>query len=484
MKKILTISLISLLFTLTSCNLFKDSTSTTTYIDNREYNISVYTTKGDKSQLLVKNDDLIMKQDNSLDESNTTLFIDDTILYQEMDGFGAALTESSAYLIQSLPLDKRNHVIKDLFSDEGISMNFVRIPMGASDFALSSYTYDDMPVGETDVNLSNFTIARDEQYVIPILQEAFTYNDQIKLLASPWSAPAWMKTSGNLNHGSLKPEYYEVYSNYFIKFIEAYSEYDLPIYAVTLQNEPLHESWSYPSMRMTNLEQRDFIKVIGPEFAEKGIDTKIITYDHNWDKRTYPYPIYTDPDASKYVAGTGFHCYAGEVEEQKYVNNAFPEKGIWFTECSGGAWATDFSSNISWNMENVFIGSINYFSKGVLLWNIALDESYGPKNGGCSNCRGVLEIRTDGTVKKNEEYYMIGHFSKFVDMGAKRIETKLEGNDNILATGFLNLNGDIILVIHNKGSVQSTINIEYDGLKAIYKIPGKATSTLIIHKTI
>lgn len=451
--------------------------------DDRTFNVSVFTTKGDQSLLLKEQSPLVLKQERGEGEyEQATLSINEDVKFQEMDGFGAALTESSAYLINTLPDTKREEVIKDLFSDDGIRLNFVRLPMGASDFALDSYTYNDLPIGTTDLDLEQFSIARDEAHVIPILKNAFNYNNQIKLMGSPWSAPAWMKTSGNLNHGSLKKEYFNTYANYFVKFIEAYEENGLPIYAVTLQNEPLHESWSYPSMKMSNDDQRDLIKIVGPKFEEEAIDTKIIAYDHNWDQRTYPYKIYQDPIANSYVSGAGYHCYAGEVESQSLVHNAFPEKGIWFTECSGGAWSKNFGNNLVWNMENLFIGSVNHYSKAVLLWNIALDENFGPKNGGCQDCRGVLEVRSDGTVERNVEYYSIGHFSKFVDSGAYRIESTIDGNKSLIATTFKNPNGEIVVVMCNTGSNQLKVKMNYDGLTTYHTLPSKSVSTLIIEK--
>jgi len=454
-------------------------TTTTEASDPTQYLVNMFTTTGSKTKLLEKQDDLVLTSDFT-NELSTSITIDDNITYQEIDGFGAALTESSAYLIYNLPAEQRNQVIRDLFSNEGIGINFIRLPMGASDFALNNYSYDDV-TGE-DLTLSQFSIERDRAYVIPVLKAAFTYNNQIKLMGSPWSAPAWMKNNKSMNGGSLKDEYIDIYGDYFIKFIEAYKEEGLPIYAVTLQNEPLHETGSYPTMKMSANQQIKLIKNLGPKLAERNLDTKIIIYDHNWDNRTYAFTILNDNNANKYVAGTAFHCYAGSVDSQSKVHNAFPDKGIWFTECSGGQWATNFSENISWNMENIFIGSINNYSKSVLLWNIALDKDHGPKNGGCQDCRGVITIKPDGSVVRNEEYYMIGHFSKFVLPQALRIETKLQGNQNIINTAFRNPDGSIVLVIHNKGALAQDITLKYNGAATNVTILGKSTSTLIINK--
>lgn len=485
MKKAFLIYLTLLFFLLTACTR-SDTLTTTEFIDDsRTLSVTVVTTTGDKRLLLAEEESFYLMDEVSINHSlstQATIRIDESKIFQEIDGFGAAMSESSAYLIHRLPEDKRENVIRDLFALDGIRMSFVRIPMGASDFSLDSYTYNDMPKGEKDLTLDNFSIERDEQYVIPVLKDAFKVNNDIKLIASPWSAPAWMKTNEHLNGGSLKPEYYSVYSQYFIKFIQEYKDHGLPMYAVTLQNEPLHEDRRYPSMRMTNEQQREFIKVIGPQFNESNLETLIIAYDHNWDQNTYPYPIYQDELASQYVSGAAYHCYAGDVANQSKVHQAYPNKGIWFTECSGGGWATNFADNLMWNMQNLFIGSINHHSKSVLLWNIALDENSGPKNNGCGDCRGVITISSHGEITKNEEYYSIGHFSKFIEPNAHRISAAVTGNQQVISTSFINPNGEIIVVIANTSNQFQRIKLVYDGLVTTHQMSGKSVSTLVIHK--
>ncbi|MDF2698930.1 MAG: glycosyl hydrolase, family 30 [Haloplasmataceae bacterium] len=460
---------------------------TTDYVvtDPREFLVSVYTTYSNdrQSKFLEKMNDLIIKQ-NFEDYASTTLTLDDSVLYQEIDGFGAALSESSAYLINNLDETTREQVIKELFSiDEGIGMNFVRLPMGASDFALNNYSYNDITSGIEDLSLSQFSIDRDRENVIPVLKAAFALNSHIKLMGSPWSAPAWMKFSNRLNGGSFNSKYTEVFSDYFIKFIEAYESENLPIYAITPQNEPMHEINTYPTMKMDVNQQINFIKALGPKLEAKNLDTKIIAYDHNWSNTTYPKNILLNADANNYIAGTGFHCYGGDVEAQTEVYNVDPTKGIWFTECSGGGWqGGGFSEHLNFFMKNLFIGSVNNYSKGILLWNIALDEFNGPTNGGCPNCRGVITVNSNGTYTKNVEYYAIGHLSKFVVPGAHRIEANITGNGVIITTAFLNPNGDIVVVLHNQGGISKKINLVYDGLNTLYTVPSYGVTTLVIKK--
>jgi len=331
--------------------------------------------------------------------------------------------------------------------------------------------------------MNHFSLERDEDYVIPVLKEAKRLRPDLLLMASPWSAPAWMKTNGSMNGGSLRPEYYLAYARYFTQFIRGYESHGLPIYAITLQNEPLHETFSYPSMKMTASEQIELLKVVGPHFASENIPVKILAYDHNWDNTAYPKSILGNPLVSGYVAGSAFHCYGGNVEAQDSVHRSYPEKGIWFTECSGGRWATDFASNLSWNMQHVFIGSINNHSKSVLLWNLALDENDGPQNGGCPNCRGVITVRSDGTVQKNEEFYLIGHFSKFLSSGARRIHSEVIGNaSNVLATAFRNSNGELVAVIHNKATAPFNVELDIGGSKGYYALPSRGIATIVIRE--
>ncbi|MDX9808473.1 MAG: hypothetical protein RBS87_07970, partial [Acholeplasma sp.] len=266
MKKMVLTTLVLLLFLLAGCQSKKI----------KSYTFKPYLTTGDKTSLLSEGIDITSGEANP---SIYKITIDTKKKYQTIDGFGAAMSESAAYVLSSLSETKRNEVMTALFGETGIGIDFVRIPMGASDFALNNYTYNDLTSG-TDMALEQFSIQRDLLYVVPRLQQALALNPDLKLMGSPWSAPAWMKSPQKLNGGSLNPIYHAVYADYFVKFIEAYDAAGLPIYAVTPQNEPLHETSGYPSMMMTVAQQINFIKVLGPKFEENNIDTKIIGYDH------------------------------------------------------------------------------------------------------------------------------------------------------------------------------------------------------------
>jgi glucosylceramidase len=404
--------------------------------------------------------------------------VEPATLYQRIEGIGAAMTDSSAWLIDTrLTSDQRVDLMNNLFSQNGINLNYIRIPMGASDFALQSYTYNDMPSGQTDPNLENFSISHDMTYIVPVLQQARELNPQLRFMGSPWSAPAWMKTNQSLNGGSLLPEYRQAFADYHVKFIQSYTSAGIPIDAITPQNEPMHESSSYPTMLMSASEQLVFVRdYLGPAFDNAGLETNILVLDHNWDLMNYPLVIMSDPAALAHVDGTAFHCYAGQVENQTTVHAAYPDRGIWFTECSGGEWSTDFGDNMSWNLKNLVIGNFRNWGKSLLLWNIALDENFGPQNGGCTNCRGVVTInQMTGAVTYNEEYYVLGHVSKFVTPGAYRAKSTSytdEGPENV---AFLNPDGSLVLIVH--ATAESTFDVEWNGQHLTYTLPAKSTVT-------
>ncbi len=440
--------------------------------------VEVWLTLADESKLLNQEAGLQFQAGSGV--ATSTITVDESQLYQQFEGAGAAMTDSSAWLIMdSLPEAERNALMADLFTDngDGINLNYVRVPMGASDFALSSYTYNDMPAGQTDPTLVNFSVAHDEAYIIPALQQARGLNPQLRLMGTPWSAPAWMKDNENLNAGSLQSQYYDAFANYHVKFVEAYAAHGLPIDSLTPQNEPEHETNSYPSMAMSAEEQKVFVRDhLGPAIENAGLNTRLLLLDHNWDLANYPLSILADANAYAYVDGTAFHCYAGDVDAQTAVHNAYPEKGVWFTECSGGDWATDFADNMTWNMQNLVIGNFRNYGKSLLLWNLALDENDGPQNGGCSNCRGVVTInQTTDAVDYNVKYYVLGHVTKFVDPGAYRIDSTafIEGGPENVA--FHNPDGSIVLIVH--ATEATTFDVAWQGQYINYSLPAQGTVT-------
>jgi len=448
--------------------------------------VQVWLTTPDESRLLERQADLAMKAEPDKSEEavdTPTIIVDESVTYQTIDGFGASLTDASAWLLaERMDAASRGELMKRLFArEEGIGISYLRLPMGASDFALDHYTYNDLPPGETDPELARFSVAHDEAYIIPMLQEALRLNPELKLMGSPWSAPAWMKTSGSLIGGSLKLEHYGTYADYFVKFVQAYEAAGLPIDAVTPQNEPHHVPADYPGMRMEAVDQTMFVKqALGPAMAAAGLKTKLVIWDHNWDEPYYPMTVLNDPEASRFVAGTAFHGYAGDVSGQSKVKEAHPDKDIYFTESSGGAWADDFGDNLKWDMQQLIIGATRNWARTVLKWNLALDELHGPHKGGCGDCRGVVTIDSStGAFELNEEYYAFGHASKFVLPGARRIESNTLGSGSIENVAFRNPDGSLVLVALNSGDEEEAFAIRHAGRLLETSLPGGTAATYV-----
>lgn len=443
--------------------------------------VRVWLTKGDKSKLLNREGDLTMKSQNP--NAYPLLVVDTSVTYQTIDGFGAALTGSSAYLFnRSLSAGARQTVFRKLFDTvNGAGISYMRLTIGASDFCPPYFTYDDMPAGQEDFQLQHFSLSRDTLDVIPMLKEILALSPKITLLGSPWSPPAWMKNGGSLIGGSLRSDCHDVYAGYFVRYIQAMAAKGITIRAVTPQNEPLYAAASYPCMSMPAADQAAFIRnSLGPALESAGLATGIIAYDHNWDHPEYPIAVLNDAGATKYVIGSAFHGYGGDVSAMSSVHAAHPEKELYFTEISGGTWATNFSDNLMWNMRNIFIGSTANWSRCALLWNLALDEKGGPHENNTSTCRGVVTVNSaGGQVTYNEEYYAIAHFSKFVRPGSVRVKTILEGSLSSLgAVAFRVPGGSKALVVSNYGSAMQVFTVQQGEKFFSYTIPGYSVATL------
>ncbi len=445
--------------------------------------VEVWLTRGDQASLLEQRPDLTFQAGSG--SHGTKVTIDVATKYQSMDGFGASVTESSAWLIQNeLSSAARADLLEELFSSSGgLGLSAVRICMGSSDFALSPFTYDDMPAGQSDWNLDNFSISRDASWVIPTLQEALGLNSELKLMASPWSPPAWMKGSGTLFGGSLDWACHNVYADYFVRFVQGYQSYGLPIAYVTAQNEPLNSSGALPSSSMSTYQQSTFIgDYLGPAFAAAGIEAKIICFDHNWEDWNYAVVVLNDPEAAVYSAGAAFHGYAGDVSAQSTVHDFFSgrEVEIHFTEISGGTWGGDFSDNLVWSLRNIIIGATRHWARSVIFWNLALDENHGPFiPGGCDGCRGVVTIDTgSGGVTREVEYYILGHASKFVRPGARRIASDSVA-DTVETVAFRNPDGSEVLIALNPSGSSQWFDVVRDGQYFSYRLTRESVATFV-----
>jgi glucosylceramidase len=350
--------------------------------------------------------------------------------YQSIDGYGWALTGGSAQHIIHMSAPARAALLKDLFSVKGdhIGGSYLRISIGASDLNDHVFSYDDLPAGQTDTSLSHFDLGPDIKDVIPVLKEILTIFPSLKIVGSPWSAPAWMKTNNDTRGGSLKPEYNAIYARYFVKYIQAMAKEGIRLDAITVQNEPLHPG-NNPSMYMPAPEQAAFVKnFLGPAFKQAGIRTRIIIYDHNCDKPEYPISILDDPEARQYIDGSAFHLYGGTIEAMSKVHEAYPSKNLYFTEQWVGA-PGDLSKDIPEHIENLVIGATRNWSRNVIEWNLAADPDNNPHTdrGGCDRCLGAVTIDGD-KVTRNPAYYIVAHAAKFVRPGSVRIASELQTN--------------------------------------------------------
>jgi glucosylceramidase len=394
----------------------------------------------------------------------TVIEVDPATTYQTIDGFGYTLTGGSVQVINTLTSAKKQELLNDLFGSTGIGVSYLRVSIGASDLSATTYTYDDLPAGQTDPTLASFSLAPDAA-LVAMLKEILAINPNIKIIATPWSAPLWMKSNNSFVGGSLKPEYYSNYAQYFVKYIQAMAAEGITITAVTPQNEPLHDG-NNPSMKMEATEQRDFIKNnLGPAFQAAGITAKIIAYDHNPDPQgagtAYATTVLSDAGASQYVDGSAWHLYAGEISTLSLIHNAFPQKNIYFTEQYTGS-AGDFSYDLKWHLRNVLIGSMRNWSKTAMEWNLANDGSMGPHtNGGCTDCKGAITVVSSENYQKNLAYYIIAHASKFVPAGSVRIASTANASINNVA--FKRPDGKTVLIAENDTNADITFNIKKNG---------------------
>jgi glucosylceramidase len=412
--------------------------------------------------------------------SALTIRVDASVQYQAIDGFGASLTESSAWLLDhKLTLEQRKDLMEKLFDPKnGIGLSILRQPMGASDFALTDYSYDDVAAGEKDLKLEKFSIEHDRAYIIPLLKEALAVNPNLKIMGTPWSPPGWMKTSQSMIYGALLPEAYPAFAKYFVKYISAYSEAGVPIYAITMQNEPLNIPGNYPGMGMTAVEQAAFLRDdLGPALRDAGLKTKVFVFDHNWDLIEYPIQVLNDSKAAAYAAGTATHCYGGVATAQMELHERFPGKEIWMTECSGGDWQ---KGNLLEQQVRLIINSTRNWAKTVVLWNLALDQNHEPFLGGCTNCRGVVTVNhavSPAQAIPTVDFTALAHVSKFLRPDARRIASNSFGQGSLEDVAFQNPDGSIALLVLNSSGGPVPFNIAWRGEFASYKLPAGGVAT-------
>jgi len=420
--------------------------------------VEFWLTQSDRSALLQKQSAKLSFGTQS--NKHPVITVDEMQSFQSIDGFGYTLTGGSAFVINKLNKQEKSKILLELFGtdENSISISYLRVSLGASDLDDRVFSYNDLGEGETDLNLSRFDLGPDKTDVIPLLKEILRINPKIKILASPWSPPAWMKDNNSTKGGSLRPKYYDVYAQYFVKYIQQMRAEGIRIDAITPQNEPLHPG-NNPSLLMTAPQQAAFIKdSLGPAFQRAKIKTKIIIYDHNCDKPDYPIDILNDPKAKAFIDGSAFHLYRGNITALTTVRNAHPDKNLYFTEQytpSNG----NFGNDLKWHLKNVVIGSTRNWSRNALEWNLANDAAFKPHTvGGCTTCKGALTIENN-QITRNVGYYIIAHASKFVPPGSIRIDSNIPGDLQNVA--FKTPRGKKVLIVENDGKETAVFNIAF-----------------------
>lgn len=438
--------------------------------------VEFWLTNGDQSVLLKKQTGILSFTATA--NSFTNIEIDTTQKMQTVDGFGYTLTGGSATLINGLNSADKAGLLNELFgsAETSIGVSYLRISIGASDLSAATFTYDDMLAGLTDTTLTNFNLSVNDVDLILLLKQIIVINPNIKIVATPWSAPVWMKDNNSFTAGSLQPKYYNVYAQYFVKYLQEMKAQGITIDAITPQNEPLNAN-NTPSMVVTAVQEADFVRgSLGPALKAANLTTKIIVWDHNCDVPQYPTTILNDAGAAAFVDGAAFHLYAGDISALSTVHFSFPNKNIYFTE-QYTASTGDFAGDLKWHLKNVVIGSMRNWSRNALEWNLANDAAFGPHtNGGCTTCKGALTIN-GSSIQRNVAYYIIAHAAKFVPGGSTRIGSNVSGDLQTVA--FKTPSGKKILIAENDGPNSIVFNIKFNGKWVIASLPAGGVGTYI-----
>lgn len=434
-------------------------------------------------------------------KQETKIVISEAIKYQTVDGFGAALTDASAWLLaKQMPASLRAEVLNKLFSRRlGIGLNMIRLPIGASDYSKKEHTYNDLPKGKIDVNQENFSIRYDLDYIIPVIKEIKSINPELRIVASPWSPPAWMKTSLSVNGGQLKEEYYYSYALYLTKFILAYRKLGINIDVITVQNEPNYHTRDYPSMLMSPKVQAIIVSHLAELFNQKGIPTKIFVWDHNWNNLKKVLTLLGDPKAGPHISGTAWHAYQGEAAIQSDIRNHYPAKKIYFTEVTGMEAYTNFDHNLYWATKNILIDGFRNWAQAVLYWNIVLDDSHGPHISpmtldDTNILRGLIQYnKKSKELDYQVEFYALSHLSRFLQPGAVRIysDTFIKGKKQTIkgsqkekglpySVAFVNPGGGKVVVILNTGyKKQQTFDLQWAGHYSTIMLDKESVKTIV-----
>jgi glucosylceramidase len=463
--------------------------------------VHVYQTTPDLLEALSERATLHFSGNAPASATAPIITVDEAQRFQEIDGFGASLTDSAAWLFaKKLPSAQTDAAFKTLFSrKDGIALSILRQPVGSSDLAVTFYSFDDLcqqtskacttPAGVSDPNLEHFSVAHDQEYILPLLKKALDIDPGIHVMLTPWSPPGWMKTSGSMLgssgdekiKSSLRPEFYPAYASYLVKTIEGYQAGGVPIWALSVQNEPLYAPPTYSGTQMLAVEQAAFFgDALAPALAAAHLSPKVMAYDHNWDRPDYPETVLKDPKAGALAAGTAWHHYGGDPSVMTKFHEEFPQKDQWVTESSGGTWQ---KGNVFAEEARELIAVTRNWSRGYVLWALATDQNHGPVVGGCDTCRGLVTIDLSNpdqpVVKPEIDYYVLGQASKFLLPGAVRIASDEPAGTKLKDVAFLNPNGTVVLYTLNDGTTSEDFRIGFGGKTAATTLPAGSVATFV-----
>ncbi len=407
---------------------------------------AVWTSAPDGTQRLARGADLTW---TTTTVEGTAVEIDISERHQTFLGVGAAMTDSSATLIaHRLGADARQALLREFFDPEaGIGLDWLRVTIGGSDFSSRHYSLDDTPDNAPDPALSHYTEQPETIEVRNLVVAAKSINPNLKIMASPWSAPAWMKSPVGLIGGRLQPAYNDAFADYLLRFADGYAAAGVPLSALTIQNEPAYEAPSYASMRVDAEDRALFIRsALGPKLAQRTNAPVLLEWDHNWSQPGSPLAVLAHPDATAYLAGVAWHCYGGLPIAQRWVQAVAPALDAYITECSSGDWQREWPDTFRSMVGTVLIEGIRNGARAVLLWNLALDEDHGPHVGGCRNCRGLITLANDGSIERHAEFVALAHIGRFVRPGATVVGST-SVRDGVRSVAFISADGVTLTVL-------------------------------------
>ncbi|MET6998118.1 glycoside hydrolase family 30 protein [Chitinophaga defluvii] len=409
-------------------------------------------------------------------EDSLVIEVDTSRTYQQINGFGAALTGSAAYVLHNYvnPLS-RDSLFRQLFTPAGIGLDFLRVSIGPSDFSPHNFAYPFQLFPDSTLTLN---LAEDTLHVLPILREILSINPALKIIASPWSAPASFKSNKQLEGGSLLPAYESLYARYLTGYLQAMQRAGIRIYALTPVSAPLAGEQAYPSMSLGAVQARRLVKnFLGPYLKASGSDARLMVYDGNLDGAEYADSLLDEKTVSQYVSGVAFHGYAGSVSNMSLVKKLHPEMEVVLTEISGGESTPVFGDNLRLYVRHMLIGGMRNWASGILFYNLALNEHHGPQNNGCKDCRGVITVYSKtGQTIRTEEYFALGHFGKFVRPGAYRVFSTEMPAHQIYNVAFYR-EGQYTVVVMNEARHAQRVSVVSEAHIFSYTLPSEAVVT-------